>query len=71
MEIVHLASVVTWLHTVCAALVQLLELSGLLSPCVYDGEEEKWAMPGKQSASPESQPAVAAIMRPFPSSQAI
>lgn len=71
METEHLASIVTWLHTACATLVQLLDLSGLSSPCVYDGEEEKEAMPGKQSISPKSQPAVAAIMRPFPSSQAI
>lgn len=70
LETEHLASIATWLHTGCATLVQLLEFSGLLSPCVDDGEEEE-AMPGKQRVSPESQPAVVTITCPFPSSQAI
>lgn len=72
LEMEHLASIVTRLHAGCATtLVQLLELSGLSSPCVYDGEEEKEAMPGKQSTSPHRQPAVVAILLLFLSSQAI
>lgn len=70
LETEHLVSIVTRLHTGCATLVQLLELSGLLSPCVDDGEEEG-AMPVKQRVSPESQLSVTTIMCPFPSSQAI
>lgn len=70
LEMEHLASFVTRLHTGCETLVQLPGFSGLLSPCVDDGEEEE-AMPGKQRVSPESQPAVVTIMCPFPSSQAI
>lgn len=71
LEMEHLASIVTRLHAGCATLVQLLELSGFSSPCVYDGEEEKEAMPGKQSTSPHRQLAVVAILLLFLSSQAI
>lgn len=69
METEHLASIVTWLHIGHAALVQLLDLSGLSFSCVYDTEQEKEAMPGKQGVSSENQQAVAAIMSPFSSSK--